>query len=270
MSSHVKRTDDALVQRVATRYGQVPGDVPAHVRLASALRDTIASGELLPGDTLPGDAALTEATGLARGTVRQAVATLRAEGLVQTRQGARTAVLQRPRLQPFSELLSFTAWARQQGATPGAQMVELVRRPVDPAVAQELRIGEQDLVWTMIRVRLLDGVPVMVEHAAYPERIGALLVDADLETGSVYATLADHGVEVASGHHRISAVAAEAADATLLRGRPGTPLLRQERTVFASDGTPIEHSDDRWRGDAIVLDAVNSVQGSQLARRAPG
>jgi DNA-binding GntR family transcriptional regulator len=47
-------------------------------------------------------------------------------------------------------------------------------------------------------------------------------------------------------------------------------LLRQERTVFASDGTPIEHSDDRWRGDAIVLDAVNSVQGSQLARRAPG
>ena len=71
MSSHVKRPDDALVQRVATRYGQVRGDVPAHVRLASALRDTIASGELLPGDTLPGDAALTEATGLARGTVRQ-------------------------------------------------------------------------------------------------------------------------------------------------------------------------------------------------------
>ena len=149
-------------------------------------------------------------------------------------------------------------------------MVELVRRPVDPAVARELRIGEHDLVWTMVRVRLLDGVPVMVEHAAYPERIGALLVDADLKTGSVYATLAEHGVEVASGHHRISAVAAEAGDAALLRGRPGTPLLRQERTVFASDGTPIEHSDDRWRGDAIVLDAVNSVQGSQLARRAPG
>jgi GntR family transcriptional regulator len=121
----------------------------------------------------------------------------------------------------------------------------------------------------MVRVRLLDDVPVMVEHAAYPEHIGALLIDADLETGSVYAALAEHGVEVASGHHRISAVAAEAGDAELLRSRPGTPLLRQERTVFAGDGTPIEHSDDRWRGDSIVLDAVNSVQGSQLARRAP-
>jgi len=269
MSSHVKHPGDDVVKTVVQRYGQVDRAVPAHVRLASALRDAIGSGQLLPGDTLPGDAALMEATGLARGTVRQAVATLRAEGLVQTRQGARTSVLQRPRLQPFSELLSFTAWARQQGATPGARMVELVRRTVDPAVATELRIGGDELVWTMIRVRLLDGVPVMVEHAAYPEHIGMLLVEADLEAGSVYAALAERGVAVASGHHRISAVAAEAADAELLRARPGTPLLRQERTVFASDGTPIEHSDDRWRGDSIVLDAVNSVQGSQLSRRAP-
>lgn len=270
MSSHVKRSGDDVVQVVAKRYGQVDRAVPAHVRLASALRDSIAGGDLLPGDTLPGDAALMQATGLARGTVRQAVATLRAEGLVQTRQGARTSVLQRPRLQPFSELLSFTAWARQQGATPGARMIELVRRAVEPPVGGELRLGEGELVWTMIRVRLLDDVPVMVEHAAYPEHIGALLIDADLECGSVYAALADHGIDVASGHHRISAIGAETADAELLRARPGTPLLRQERTVFASDGTPIEHSDDRWRGDAIVLDAVNSVQGSRLSRRAPG
>lgn len=269
MSSHVKGEDAAVTTVIAKRFEQVGGDVPAHVRLASALRETIACGDLLPGDTVPGDTALMRATGLARGTVRQAIATLRAEGLLQTRQGARTSVLQRPRLQPFSELLSFTAWAAQQGATPGARMVELVRRAADPGVAAELRLDPGDLVWTMIRVRLLDGVPVMVEHAAYPEHIGVLLVDADLETGSVYATLAECGVAVASGHHRISAVAADAPDADLLRAKPGTPLLRQERTVFASDGTPIEHSDDRWRGDSIVLDAVNSVQGSQLARRAP-
>lgn len=269
MSRHVKGGAEAVTAAVAKRFGQVGEDVPAHVRLASALRDEIAAGTLLPGDALPGDAALVAATGLARGTVRQAVATLRAEGLVQTRQGARTTVLQRPRLQPFSELLSFTAWARQQGAEPGARMVELVRRGADPTAAAELRLAPDDLVWTMIRVRLLDGAPVMVEHATYPERIGLLLVDADLEAGSVYATLAERGVEVASGHHRISAIPADAATAERLHCRPGTPLLRQERTVFASDGSPIEHSDDRWRGDAIVLDAVNSAQGSRLARRAP-
>ena len=251
---------------MAARYAALDGDRPAHVRLADALRAAIEQGDLHPGDALPGESALTRATGLSRGTVRQAVATLRAEGLVQTRQGARTTVLARPRHQPFSELLSFSAWARTLGATPSARVVELGRRAAPDELADELRIEPGAPCWMLLRVRLLDGVPTLVERAAYPEAIGALLVDADLAAGSVYATLAERGVEVVSGRHRISAVGADADIAELLEVRPGTPLLRQERTVFAADGTPIEFSDDRWRGDAIVLDAANSVQGSQLAR----
>lgn len=264
MSSHVKDPLDGIERRFRAQ-----GDGPAHARLAAALRDAIAAGELRPGDVVPGDAALTSATGLARGTVRQAVATLRAEGLVQTRRGARTTVLARPRLQSFAELLSFSAWAQRTGATPGARVTELVRRAVPAEVADELRLPADARCWMLERVRLLDGVPVMVERAAYPEAIGALLVDADLEAGSVYATLADRGVVVAAGHHRISAVPADAATAALLDVRAGTPLLRQARTVHADDGTPIEHSVDDWRGDAIVLDAHNSAQGTQLARRPP-
>ncbi len=264
MSSHVKHALAAIEQRFAAAP-----DAPAHARLADALRDAITAGELRPGDVVPGDAALMTATGLARGTVRQAIATLRSEGLVQTRRGARTTVLARPRLQSFAELLSFSAWARRTGATPGARVVELVRRPVPADVAEELRLGDGALCWTLERVRLLDGAPVMVERAAYPEPVGALLVDADLTTGSVYATLAGHGIEVVSGRHRISAVAADRATASLLEVRAGTPILRQARTVHTADGTPIEHSVDDWRGDAIALDAHNSAQGTQLARRPP-
>ena len=262
LSGHVKSS----AERVAERFAGHDGDRPAHTRLADALRATIEQGDLHPGDALPGDAALTAATGLSRGTVRQAVAALRAEGLVQTRQGARTTVLARPRHQPFSELLSFSAWARTIGAAPGARVVELGRRAIPDELADELRVPRGAPCWTLLRVRLLDGVPTMVERAAYPEAIGAMLVEADLEGGSVYAALAERGVEVVSGRHRISAVGADAETADLLQLRPGTPLLRQERTVFAADGTPIEFSDDRWRGDAIVLDAANSVQSASLAR----
>ena len=274
MSSHVKGdgarvrligAGDALAA-VVHRYAALPADLPAHARLAEALRQTIDAGELRPGDPLPGDAALVAAIGLARGTVRQAVGALRTEGLVQTRQGARTSVLARPRLQPFSELVSFSTWARRIGATPGAQIVELVRRPADERAASTLQLEPNQQAWTLLRVRTLDGAPTLVEHATYPDAIGRLLVDADLEHGSVYATLAEHGVIVASGHHRISAIAASRSTALLLNCPAGAPLLRQERTVYASDGAPIEHSDDHWRGDAIVLDAANSTQGSLLSR----
>lgn len=266
MTRHVK----SAAEQAAARVTAGAGDGPAHERLAAALRGLIDDGVLRPGDPLPGDAELVAATGLARGTVRQGVAALRAEGLVQTRQGARTTVLARPRLQPFSELVSFTAWARRAGAEPGARVVELVRRPADPATAEPLRLADGALAWTLTRVRLLDGVPVMVERAAYPEAVGDLLVGVDLERESVYDTLAARGVEVASGHHRISAVGADAETAALLNLRPGEALLRQARTVFGPDGAPLEHSVDDWRGDAIALDAVNSAQGNRLARRPRG
>lgn len=269
MSSHVKSQASAVLRAVTHRFVAQDASLAAHVRLATALRETIDAGDLHPGDPLPGDAALIAVTGLARGTVRQAVSTLRAEGRVQTRQGARSTVLARPRLQPFSELLSFSAWARTIDAVPSARVVELARGTAGDAAAIALHLPTAAQVWSLLRVRLLDGEPTLVERANYPEAIGALLVAADLSSGSVYAALAEQGIVVASGHHRISAIGADRQTALLLNVKPGTPLLRQERTVYASDGTPIEHSDDLWRGDAIVLDAANSVHGSQLARRSP-
>ena len=254
MSSHVKSQGDDVLRAVTRRFAALDDAQAAHVRLAAALRETIDAGDLHPGDPLPGDAALSDATGLARGTVRQAVGTLRGEGRVQTRQGARTTVLTRPRLQPFSELLSFSAWARTIDAVPSARVIALTRGAADDTAADALHLTLEESAWSLLRVRLLDGEPTLVERATYPETIGALLVDADLERGSVYAALAEHGVVVASGHPRISAVGADRETALLLN---------------ASDGTPIEHSDDLWRGDAIVLDAANSAQGSLLSRRSP-
>lgn len=52
--------------------------------------------------------------------MRQALAVLRADGLVTSRRGTRRVVLGNARVQSFSELLSFTHWARAMGEEPGA------------------------------------------------------------------------------------------------------------------------------------------------------
>lgn len=61
--------------------------------LAEALRQEIADGRLQPGDRLPTESALGASAGVSRTVVREAVAALRAEGLVETRQGAGAFVL---------------------------------------------------------------------------------------------------------------------------------------------------------------------------------
>jgi DNA-binding GntR family transcriptional regulator len=55
---------------------------PAWRQLADQLRGRILGGELQPGQALPSEERLRQETGLSRNTIRRAILTLRAEGLL--------------------------------------------------------------------------------------------------------------------------------------------------------------------------------------------
>jgi GntR family transcriptional repressor for pyruvate dehydrogenase complex len=65
-------------------------------RLGENLRRAIAAGQFTPGGKLPSEAQLSEAHGVSRTVVREAIASLRADRLVETRQGAGVFVLAAP------------------------------------------------------------------------------------------------------------------------------------------------------------------------------
>ncbi len=64
-------------------------------QLSKALRASIDSGELKPGDKLPSEQELVERYGVSRTVVREAISSLRASGFVATQQGVGAFVLQR-------------------------------------------------------------------------------------------------------------------------------------------------------------------------------
>jgi len=57
---------------------------PVYKQLADILRERISTGELQPGARLPGEHALCQEHGIGRDTARDALAILRAEGLIVT------------------------------------------------------------------------------------------------------------------------------------------------------------------------------------------
>lgn len=65
-------------------------------RLGDTLRRAIAAGQFPPGSKLPSEAQLSEAHGVSRTVVREAIAALRADRLVEARQGAGVFVLETP------------------------------------------------------------------------------------------------------------------------------------------------------------------------------
>jgi len=61
------------------------------------LQRRISRGELKPGDRLPTEKALGEAFGVSRAVVREAIARLKADGLIETRQGSGAFVVDAPK-----------------------------------------------------------------------------------------------------------------------------------------------------------------------------
>lgn len=61
--------------------------VPAYAVLAGHLRSRILSGELQPGERLPGEAELTAEFGVGRSTIREALRSLASQNLIETTRG---------------------------------------------------------------------------------------------------------------------------------------------------------------------------------------
>jgi GntR family transcriptional repressor for pyruvate dehydrogenase complex len=70
-------------------------------QLVDALRARIDSGEIAPGERLPTEQILGERFGVSRAVVREAIAHLKSDGYVETRQGAGAFVAARPGLASF-------------------------------------------------------------------------------------------------------------------------------------------------------------------------
>ncbi|MFC1416953.1 GntR family transcriptional regulator [Streptacidiphilus cavernicola] len=238
-----------------------------HEEIADALRRAIDRGEYPVGGTLPTESDLAARYEVSRGTVRQAVAALTSEGRIGSRQGARRVVLGNRRSQSFAELRSFAQWARAMGRTATGRVVEQHRRPATADDVERLLIEPGTEVLQVLRVRGLDGEPVLVERNVYPPWVAGAVEGLPPECESVVQALYDEiGIIFAYGEHTIDAVGAGTQDADLLGIRRGGPLLRIRRTTTTHAGRPIEWSDDRYRSGSVSFAVANSIGSNPLAR----
>ncbi|RMB82587.1 GntR family transcriptional regulator [Streptomyces shenzhenensis] len=242
-----------------------------HEAIAESVREQIRRGELSVGDALPSEAEFCDRWKASRAPVRQALATLRSEGVITGGRGKPPVVCASSLGQPFDTLLSYSAWVHSIGRTPGQRTLELALRPADEVASANLHVDAGAPVVHVLRLRYLDGEPAMLERSMYVERVGRLLFDFDCDSGSQWTYLQSRGVRFATASHVIDAVAADPVDARNLGVPEGAPLLRQRRTTRDPDGDVLEFHDDRYLPRAVSFTLNNTIDSrSALARATPG
>lgn len=177
-------------------------------------------------------------------------------------------VLASRRSQSFAELRSFAQWARAAGREASGEVVAQEYRPATAEDAVHLQLREGTPVLHVLRLRGLDGEPVLLERTVYADWISPAVESIEADCPSVTQRLLDDtGLVFAYGEHVIDAVAAGARDAELLGVRRTSPLLRVRRVTTTREGRPVEWSDDRYRSDAVSFSVHNSIGNNALARR---
>jgi DNA-binding GntR family transcriptional regulator len=237
-----------------------------HQHIADDLRRQIASGVYPPGSRLPSETELATLCGVSRGTIRQAITALQLEGLVDSRQGARRIVLRSTPAQNFAELQTFAQWATRNGRTPGGLMLQLERKPADEAEANLLQVDIADPLLHVLRLRTLDGEPIMTERLIYVPWIADAVESLPRDCPSLTAAVQDAtGVVYHHGEHTIDVVAAATTDVTLLGVNAGSPLLRHRHVIMTPDGQRFEASDDRYKAGTMEFSFNNNVTERRMA-----
>lgn len=228
---------------------------PLYHQTAAVLRSRIAEGVWKEGDRLPAERKLCEEFGVSTITMRRAVGTLVAEGLVARLQGKGTFVTSDHALVHGPPLLtSFTEDLRQRGWAPSARVLGIERQRAGPGVCARLGLPEGAIVTVLRRVRLADGLPLAIQTAHLPALPFPGLERFDFRRESLYDVLGRHyGVRPATATDTYRVGQVDPREAPLLDLPASCSAFRVERLTMDSTGRRIEFVESVIRGDRYAL-----------------
>nr|WP_273482753.1 GntR family transcriptional regulator [Kribbella italica] len=202
-----------------------------------------------PGDRLPAERQLAADFGVARMTLRNALDRLEAEGRVHRipKQGA---FVGQHKLTHGLTVSSFTEEMLALGKRPSSRTLGMDVRYAGETLATKLRIGPDERVWRISRLRLADEIPLTLETVYVPQTIAPDLTREDLQDQSWYQLLAErYGRRITSGVQTIEPTVTDEEESILLDVPLRSAAFLFVRTCEDQSGRPVEHVRATTRGD---------------------
>lgn len=219
-----------------------------YVQLAEKLRQQIQSGVFPPGERLPTEAELSATFGLSRITIRQALALLSQEGLIERFVGRGTFVTDR--LGPGSWALRSINDLVQIGKDTKTQVLSW--RSVQPPPEMQALFGSSDALWRLRAVRTFGSLPLYFVENYQRGDIGERLTVPDLEAHTMVELIC-HKLRIPVSHatEDIRVGYTNALMARHLWVDVGQPVIVQQIDIYDTEGKLIQSGSGWWNSDRL-------------------
>ncbi len=233
-------------------YSQVdPHDpLPLYYQIYLDLRGMIQREIIPPGGMLPPEMELCQAYGVGRQTMRQALARLVDENLVERFAGRGTFVRSQPAHTQFFLDRSFSQQMRDMGRVPHSRVLSLSTGIVNIQSPPALQTARGAPCLTLERLRFGDDEPICHQSSTVIIACCPGLEQQDFSDQSLYELLsARYHLVINRIDHVVRAVAADGYRADLLEVPEGAPLLFVGTTAYTEEGEAIEYTAAYYRAD---------------------
>lgn len=223
-------------------------------QIAETLADDIRSRRFSEDDRLPSETELAARFGVNRHTLRQAVSSLQADGLLRVERGRGMFVQHGLLSYPLARRTRFTESLQRQGLLPAQQLLTAHDLAAPDRVAAQLKVARGTPVLKIENLSEANGQPVSLMTAYYPAARFEGLLEMLQEGAGTTAILRRLGVEdYVRAESRITAQMPTAEAAQLLRQPATRPLLCVESVDCDLAGVPIKYGETFFCGDRVQL-----------------
>ena len=228
--------------------------------IASDLRKQITEGVFTPGQQLALEKEMCTQYGVSRITIKRAVDELVKEGLVVKRRGSGTFVksLEDEDVKELSMANQFSGFAATfKGRNVGTKVLRVDIIHPEEDVAAKLQMSVDDFIYDIVRVRSLDGQPVVIEYTQMPIQLIPGIKRQVLEK-SIYGYIEEElKLKIQSAHRTVRAVMPTEEEKKELDIKGVLPLLEVTQVAFLDDGRPFEFSIAHHRADRNAFRSVS-------------
>lgn len=220
-----------------------------------------------PNGKIPTERELSEKFDVTRNTIKNVIATLEEEGLVfkKQRSGVYINLLFKENYKKYSHSLEEPLGVTKtfsNNSDVGSQVLKFeVIRP-EKKIADSLVLSNNDFVYYIKRVRLLDGEPISIEEAYIPIKHLPELNKSHIKK-SLFLYAEENGFNLTNSYLSVYADCSTSEDQRYLGLQQNQPVSVIEEIILTDTGVPFEISIIRNHYKKFMLNTVTKKKTDQ-------